>query len=1058
VIARLTRTLASLLVAAAALTFGSSCGEDPTSTATTLNLDQPIDVAFACYGGLRITDGATEATPDMEVVSSAQPMASCETRSQEIAAVPPGQEFLNMGNDPPQVAGYAFILQSVPGTVAIATFPNQPPADFQGSDTSVLDADVLTPGKNGIAVGSFPVAIATDASGCHMVTANAGSCDLSVLEVNSVLQRTPAPAISRVAVTNGAGEPVLSKPAAMVVQPPETDVGFVCPETAEGVFYIAYPSCHVVAAVDGSTGAILQAIELAADGTATVVDADAVSCPAECGDDRDPPTAGARPVTLDLVDDQRVARRRLAIGAEDVALATVVDIDPVTQLFTTIQQVPLEGEIGLIDISLSPQIGMGGSGGQLNDDEAPGGQSQFIYAVATDSTVRVADVLDDSRECETQVDPRFVHDANVIGDLSCLPIGDPLYPRRADAISPGLAFTSDPVPLSVRIFAVDRPDGDPGDPSPATLVGYFAAIGLSSGDIVFANVDDDNYFDTETDASPVAVNISLALPHQIRDSIAGRDARSQTTEDDGTVLRLCDNFGADPTEDGDFGGPRITDAPTRFLNTAFIGETKGYTLPNLRQIYCDGDDDNTAVSELQFAAPDEVRESAFPDWRAIRKLEQWDLVWEGSLSRDEDTSDVDGPPVRVGEFKVGGTGMRLEDASAPFCRAGVEPHDVVAMSGCDPSLGDAQCPTDYTCYVHPDSEVSTGSCLRTDQIDFLTGPCRDFLIGVRRYSVTSVHSGEIRVTERPRVLRTTPITGCTSAQQCEELAVVDARLATDIDPGVDTTPAEQRDWVCEPDPTRTPENLPRCMVACDPEGDSSTCPDGSVCGANGRCVEGVIPPLQCVEALQRYELRASDAYAVIGTSAGYQHSIIEDPTTHECIPDPDGNPLLVGRIPLTAPPCTPDSLTNLTPNPCQTTIAHTYLEPRYVPGTCDAANPDEELVTRDVTAIRFKNPQMTFHLVQPTYPGDLACKGDRLGGLVDVPVLFPGQTIEFIIADGIVAKGLGLTTAVLPVRVVRGPQNSLWVVDEGGYQTSSANYLGHVYRFEPSTLVVNTMQ
>ena len=46
----------------------------------------------------------------------------------------------------------------------------------------------------------------------------------------------------------------------------------------------------------------------------------------------------------------------------------------------------------------------------------------------------------------------------------------------------------------------------------------------------------------------------------------------------------------------------------------------------------------------------------------------------------------------------------------------------------------------------------------------------------------------------------------------------------------------------------------------------------------GYCMEGVTPPQSCVNAPQRYELRAGEAFAVVGTRSGFLHSIISDST------------------------------------------------------------------------------------------------------------------------------------------------------------------------------------
>ena len=138
------RALALLLVAA--------CGETTVTPASQLNLDRPVDIAFACYGGLRLTNGQP-ATPDQEVTVTAQPIESCTRRSAPHAAtdpipVPPGQENLTAmgGFAVPGAAWFGFILQSGPGTVAIAQFSTKPSSAFAGGDVLMLDADPLTPG------------------------------------------------------------------------------------------------------------------------------------------------------------------------------------------------------------------------------------------------------------------------------------------------------------------------------------------------------------------------------------------------------------------------------------------------------------------------------------------------------------------------------------------------------------------------------------------------------------------------------------------------------------------------------------------------------------------------------------------------------------------------------------------------------------------------------------------------------------------------------------------------------------------------------------------------
>src|SRR5262249_17220294 len=162
---------------------------------------------------------------------------------------------------------------------------------------------------------------------------------------------------------------------------------------------IAYPTCHLVAAVNASTGAIDTAIAFDAAGNAAISDGN-VTC-------RD--GAGPRPVALDRLRDPRTGTHRLVIGATNAHAVTIAQLDQATGKPTSVSQVALEdghGDLGITRVALSPVIGMGGSTGRIVDDGAPGGDAQFVYAIGTDHTIRVADVLGVGRECDTQIDPR----------------------------------------------------------------------------------------------------------------------------------------------------------------------------------------------------------------------------------------------------------------------------------------------------------------------------------------------------------------------------------------------------------------------------------------------------------------------------------------------------------------------------------------------------------------------------------------------------------------------------------------------------------------------------
>jgi hypothetical protein len=1128
----------SLAIALAAA--GAACSE-PTSVAPTqLNLDRPVDIAFACFGPMRVTGGRTMMDPNDPIEFTAQPAISCDKRSEEHASdtppnVPPGQEEVET------TTWFGFILQSAPGTVAVAHFPVGPSRSFVPGTALVDDADDLTPGKNSISVGEEPIAIATDKSGCHEVIANAGSCDLSTLDITTAVDDNPATPIevNRVPVVNAGGAEIRARPAAMIAEPNTDVVGNRCPESPQGVMYIAYPSCHLVAAVqvgldpDNITRArIVAGIRYDALGGVTITDGN-VSCPQECTAETVMPdmiTKGPRPVALSL----DTSTRRLAIGAGGLAAVTVVDLDANFLPITPALQVPLEnptGSLGVTALAVSPVIAMGGDrDGVLNDEDTtpPGGSRQFVYAVATDGTVRVAEVTSGmgavQRECDTQIDGRYLRtldDAADIPTLQCLPIGDPTLPRRAGARGPGIELIGDGVPLSVAFFRVpritagrlqsgDMPSIDLDDPR-TTLIGHFAVITATNGGSFVVNVDDDNAFsksgllaDQFNPAEPLGTQPVLVIPHQLRDAGRYRGATA-------TPVAGGDDRGEDPPRcidagpaDALVGGPRATTEPVHTLNNGPIATTKADELPDLRSVTCtdipalDGTPPNPAkvpVSELRFSAPFQTRAEVFPDLRALRVDEQWTLTYEGVLSLDAGVFAVDGPPIRTGRTRVDSTGFHLIDPSKPFCDIGVEPFDFVQLRGCNPASV-LDCPAGYECFVHPESELGMGACLLSNEAERLANLCRDFLISGRRYTVNGdPHRGDLVLLPRKHVLRTTPIDGCVDDNQCTLLANYAAHLRSDKDPTaspvVQPTPDQDgklkdvngHQWSCRVDDARAAVNTDpalnrRCVQVCATNDDCTVDDDElnrrfgvsqfkMVC-QSGVCMEGITPPQQCVNGPQHYDVHASEAFAVIGGLSGYVHPITVG-EGDRCVRNMAASPLQRGRIPLKAEPCTsPDPITGalpgggFEPNPCSRTTLQSELKPKFEQTGTGCATTDGELQERMTSAIQFRNLGMRLTLVDPTYPGDSQCILDRMGQLGNIPLVYQNYQINFHQTGGYSPVFLPLINPSFPVKVVRGPTQSIWIIDNGDFLSTSIgtpSTRGKVFRVESvSTGTFSTLQ
>jgi len=1040
-----------IAIACAALATGCSQSSQPLAVR---NLDRPTEVAFACYGDYQIVDPES-GLPQGDPGVSAQPLVDCVDPPLAQQGVP----------NPPGL--FAFVLQNSRGTVAIVQGAGSATADLP----FVLDSDPLTPGKNAIPIATLPVGLTGDRSGCFMLSASAATGELAALEVTSALDAAHGGAtsarIDRVPIADKKDTPVPGSPRTLVGGAQTATIGEECPRKATGQVYVAYPSCHMVAVVDAETGVIQAGLQFAADGTATVTDGTVASL--ACDDESTDPVGDVpKPVALFTGSDGR-----LYVGSENSPIVTMVELDPETGLPVPegVTSVQLEGAVGVTSLAVSEDVVNGGENGMAGGG---GGTSRYLYAVATDRTVRVVDVLK-MQECDTQVDPRFIHElplelSNNASFLSCLPVGGPdTPPRRPGAISPGIAMPLDEAPLDVAFADDVRPDPLPDTPAPLTLTGTFAYVTTTRGNIYIVNVDDDYYPDFEKPNDPAAVSLPLALPHQIRDAGSQRE-------------KVADTCGT-PSVDGATGGPRAAAAPLP-PTTSRIATEKLHLMPSVRQVECSvtGTDENdepfteaAPVSQLVFNAPVAMRELTFPDWRTARN-EDWSIVYEGLLSLDDFLDQVDGQPVRSGVVTAPFydsanryVDMFLKDPGEAFCQLGVEPFDTVQLLGCDPAVGDAQCRLGETCYVHPDSPaaVTSGVCLPSGDTDRLSSLCREFLIARKQYAVSQVYADRLALVPRRRVLGTSPLDGCSSDAQCQGLADLEENLS-DPAPPLQATGASPWTWTCGQDPSR-PAGPDRCLMTCET---SDECEEGNVCLA-GYCNEGVPPASdECVQAIQRYQVRATDAFVAIGSVTGYLHHQIQtDTTTKACGPDPTANPLLVGRIPLRPPPCVGDGMTDISPNPCSFgpavpgSIAVDQIEDvtRSILDGDQCTAQDEEVtrstsgetVDQQVSGVRFQNPAFRLDLVDTETRGDRYCNGDRLGALdadgkTEVPpfsAVYPGFEIKFTITGGLLNLAEGLAViATFPSRVVRAPDGRIWLVDSGD-QSGSA---GRLYRVTPS--------
>ena len=375
-------------------------------------------------------------------------------------------------------------------------------AMFSKCANSVLDMDEATPGAQLIPAGKVPTSMTItsgDANGCFAVSANLGSCDLSVLDVpglsayafDDVPIRDPAELVLAVTPTRGDGSPLGARPGQVIAVPPElsnsvlfgdlegdtdtggasdgggdsadtdTDTGgnvqvAACDLERPGSVYVTFPSCQLIAEVDLRTQRILQSRQFSRDpmsGDVTVKDTGVDPlCPIDCPElfaNNPGALLDAPPGEVDGMYPSAMALIEPPTDPQDDADLQIVDHALyVGGLGTdTLFELRYDGRQWLTDpLALDLQDASGISAIRPTPPMVLGLDGaepyhQFLYIIAGDGSTRVVRrELDENRseigrECDTQVDPTAVL------DLVCHPAefpGENPPDRRPFARGPGI--------------------------------------------------------------------------------------------------------------------------------------------------------------------------------------------------------------------------------------------------------------------------------------------------------------------------------------------------------------------------------------------------------------------------------------------------------------------------------------------------------------------------------------------------------------------------------------------------------------------------------------------
>jgi hypothetical protein len=659
----------------------------------------------------------------------------------------------------------------------------------------------------------------------------------------------------------------------------------------------------------------------------------------------------------------------------------------------------------------------------------------FLYAFVGDGSVHVVLAQqetvggrsDELAECETNPDPRQWVDWHGVppagldwGIRACVRLdAEPRPPRAPLRRTPGIRPPGG-VAKDVAFWTISEPQiasREDQEPGPANLVGTFGWLAQSRGTGAVLNLVPDvnagqgggagNPYDLRPDPS-------LILAHQVR-SFADISLEVSGT----SVVSMGQNTG-----------------PPRVFQLIRTADGIAYSRRDAFRV------DDAHLSDGTVAqALDEVRSTSrsfydvfFPDVQAVR-AESWSFTLNGALPYSVRASG-----------NIDWSGTVLEDRGQVFCQLGVQPGDLLNLSGC---VFDTQCGPGEICVTDPTAAANvTGLCLPKDQAESLRATCASYLRSLRQYRVLRAFADRVELAPSFEI-RHLP-GGCDPALGDVETDRCNAPAPTDL-PELDPT---TRHYVCDAVSWHAGGE---CVRDCE---EDRLCGDGYLCDpATRRCLAGPLPTgpspgekNACFAELLPYSFQAGDGFTVYGNASGAPvtgllHRIVPSPTPDgalECVdelalttdPEERGRlALMQGRIPLLPPPCAnrPPDEWPPQPNPCR------------VDGAAEQYYFDEGQGTLldDGRAVKvyFANPVLN--------------AGFLIGRLTDEGALEvnpPPSSNYMIQADvGGFYQPLTVTLAsFLPETLLTGPDGYIYVVDSG-LDVTTSGYRGQLLRLDPAS-------
>jgi hypothetical protein len=807
----------------AAVVLAAACTSQPVILPSR-DFDRPTDVTFLCLETVQArpagaADAGDDAGADAEAGAGAGAEAIADAGVEGDAEVGSTTGDLIASGRPMRVC-HPRGITDVPNAAlhTYAFLPNSSSGELSVIDAdhwSLVNLDPANAGFNRLPLGVLPSQIAASDDGCRLVTANHGSCDLSVVDPAALLAPTLA-LQTKGSTVSAAGSKIVTtvvprtKNSGRELRLFAGEVNFVPVGTAsmtaagenlcsgdpthQWQALATFPSCDLVALIDLPSGIIQKAAyaRKVGDGVALVPlgDGEDPICPSDCL--YPPADASSGPAPGDA-SDAGVADEAGATeaGAGDSGGTSSTDpgdvpyVGPGSLRPGPIAIVPESGRayVGLANAAYvlafnvdQNALSVPAGGGAIPLHEGALGINRLRLSLDPykDKTAggegRAGTFVGD----DPNLDRQYLYVVARDGTLRIVQVANLPETECETNLDFALikdATVRDQVMQSACPSVVGAQVRRPGAIGPGIRLPT-PPIDVAVADIRPSPPDQSETSISGTHAWVLTASGAIYLVNidPVTRNISYVEDRDPVSHASG--VRMCvkppSDCHAEPPpppntlRNRNFVGYTLALDPTSGLPRLDIPSSQASIGPRLESIWTYGSAANATALSDEF----DRTEVFFPDTRAVTP-QTWSVTWEGALM----------PSPRIsGQLRPDANGVSLVDLGMDFCRVGVRSDDIVTLQGC---TNTNQCGLGKACVLGSNGSEGAGGlpisglCMSPT---IKRADCDDLLSTVKRYDVTSAHQSVLSLVPHKDELVRPALKPCvlTSAAHADGGIVADA--------------------------------------------------------------------------------------------------------------------------------------------------------------------------------------------------------------------------------------------------------------------------------------------